>query len=179
MINSVGLQYAKALFDLATINKSANDYYQALLVLNDAILKEESVLQIFMHPAINKEEKKNILKNTLSHLVDEELLNFLFVLIDNNRFLDLPLVIEAYKQLLDEYENKLEVKVYSRYSLTENEIISLKEKLEKHYNKNIIITKYIDESLIGGIRIITDKEVLDASILSSLDELKNNLKKGW
>lgn len=179
MINSVGLQYAKAIFDLATVNKSANDYYQALVVINDAILKDESILQVFMHPAINKEEKKNILEKTLGHLVDEVLLNFLFVLIDNNRFLDLPLVIEAYKQLLNEYENKLEVRVYSKYPLSNEVVLDIKNKLNNHFKKDIVINQLIDETLIGGVKIVTDKEILDASIISSLEVLKKDLMKGW
>ena len=47
MINSVGLQYATALFDLAEENKSVSDYYQALCIINEVILEVCQGLYIY------------------------------------------------------------------------------------------------------------------------------------
>lgn len=179
MINSTGLQYAKAIFDLAKENKSASDYYQALLVINEVIINDEEVNKVFAHPSINVSNKKDILYKSLCNKVDELLIHFLYVLLDNGRLLDLPLVIEAYKQLLDEYENKVEVDVYSKYPLEESIRENLIQKLEKHYHKTVIINEHIDENLIGGIKLVSNKEVLDSSVVSTLDNMKNSLKKGW
>lgn len=179
MINSTGLQYAQAIFDLAKENKSASDYYQALKVINDCIINDEENSKVFAHPSITISDKKEILKKSLSNNVDELLIHFLYVLLDNNRLFDLPLVIEAYKQLLDEYENKMEVNVYSKYPLDAQTKEELIKKLEKHYQKTIILFEHIDESVIGGVKIVSNKEVLDSSVLSTLDNMKNSLKKGW
>lgn len=179
MINSVSLQYAKAIFDLACEKKCATDYYQALEVINKAMVLDEEVVKVFAHPLVNKESKKELILKTLNNNTDELLIQFLFVLIDNNRFLDLPLVIEAYKQLLNDYENKMEVKVYSKYPLSDETLNKLKEKLEMHYHKTILLEVILDDSLIGGVKIVSDKEIIDSSILSTLDDLKNSLKKGW
>lgn len=179
MINSTGLQYAQAIFDLAKENKSASDYYQALLVINDAIIKDEEINKVFAHPSITLGEKKSILEKSLSSNVDEVLIHFLFVLLDNNRLFELPLIIEAYKELLDEYENKMEVDVYSKYPLDSKTKEELVAKLEKHYQKTIIINEHLDDNVIGGVKIVSNKEVLDSSVLSTLDNMKNSLKKGW
>ena len=178
MINSVGLQYATALFDLAEENKSVNDYYQALCIINEVILEEE-IKKTFEHPSISLEDKKMILKESLENSIDELLLNFLYVLIDNNRLNDLGLIVEAYKELLNEYENNIEVNVYSKYSLTEEQRVDITKKLSFHYQKNIILHEYLDESLLGGIKITCDGKIIDTSALHSLDSLKNSLKKGW
>lgn len=179
MINSTGLQYAQAIFDLAKENKSASDYYQALLVINNAIINDGEINKVFAHPSITLSEKKSILEKSLSSNVDEVLIHFLFVLLDNNRLFELPLVIEAYKALLDEYENKMEVDVYSKYSLDTKAKEELVAKLEKHYQKTIILNEHLDDTVIGGVKIVSNKEVLDSSVLSTLDNMKNSLKKGW
>lgn len=179
MTNSVGLQYAKAIFDLALEAKSANDYYQALVVINEALILDVETSKIFAHPLVSKNDKKELIINTLKNNTDELLINFLLVLVDNNRLLDLPLVIESYKELLYEYENKMEIRVYSKYPLTNNDIDKIKNKLENHYQKNILLEVVIDENLIGGVKIESDNEIIDSSILNTLENLKNNLKKGW
>ena len=179
MINSTGVHYAQAIFDLAKESKSVIDYYQALVVINDALINDQTVNKTFAHPGITISEKKEILFKSLSNSLDEVLLHFLYVLLDNNRLFELPLVIEAYKQLLDEYENKMEVNVYSKYPLDSSTKEELLHKLEKHYQKTIILNEHIDKSVIGGIKIVSNKEVLDSSVLSTLDNMKNSLKKGW
>ena len=73
----------------------------------------------------------------------------------------------------------MEVKVYSKYPLNNETVNKLKEKLEMHYHKTILLEVILDESLIGGVKIVSDKEIIDSSILNTLDDLKNSLKKGW
>lgn len=178
MTNSIGLQYAKAIFDLACEAKCANDYFDALKVINDTF-KAEEIVKTFSHPLVSKDEKKEILSKSIGHLVDEVLINFLFVLIDNDRLMDLSLIISAYKELLNEYENKLEVNVYSKYPLTEEQRVDVSNKLKNYYQKKIILNELVDESLIGGIKVECNGEVIDTTLLQSLNNLKNSLKKGW
>jgi F0F1-type ATP synthase delta subunit len=67
--------------------------------------------------------------------------------------MDLSLIISAYKELLNEYVNKLEVNVYSKYPLTEEQRVDVSNKLKNYYQKKIILNELVDESLIGGIKI--------------------------
>ena len=62
MINSVGLQYAKAIFDLACEKKCATDYYQALEVINKAEKNKalDRVLEVSVPESIY-EELRNLL----------------------------------------------------------------------------------------------------------------------
>lgn len=178
MVNSVGLQYAQAIFDLAKESKCASDYYQALNAIN-AVIKEEEIAKTFSHPNINLATKKEILANALGEIVDETLLHFVFVLLDNNRLGDLSLIVEAYKELLNEYENVIEVNVYSKYPLSEEQRVDLHNKLCSYYQKQVTIKEELDSDLIGGVKITSAGKIIDLSTLSALDNLKNSLKKGY
>lgn len=178
MTNSVGMQYASAIFDLAYEKKCVTDYYQALDVIN-TVIKDEDISKVFMHPSITLDAKKEILKKSISTEIDETLLNFLYVLLDNNRLFDLPLIVVAYKELLNKYENVIEVDLYYKYPLTDEQRVEIKDKLSNYYQKKVVLHEILDDSLIGGIKITTAGEVLDVSVLSSLSNLKNSLKKGW
>ncbi len=55
---------------------------------------------------------------------------------------------------------------------TEHEII---EQLNKLTNANVEIKKKIDENLLGGVVIKLDDTLIDASVKSSLEQLKDEL----
>ncbi len=179
MITTVGLQYAKALFDLASAKNLEKSYYDNLVVINDVVKKNEEVLKTFSHPSITNEEKKDILSNTLKGNIEDELLHFLFVLIDNNRFLELGDIIDSYQKYLNELNKECNAIIYTKYMLLEEEKKNLINKLEKHFNKKVNANIIVDETLIGGITINIDGKVIDASIYNQMLSLKNELKKGW
>ena len=97
MISTVGLQYAKAIFDLACEKKLEDLYFENLKLINNLVNSDENVLKIFSHPSINKDEKKLIIKNVLEQRVLDEFLHFLYVLIDNDRFVDLNDIVDSYQ----------------------------------------------------------------------------------
>ena len=58
MISTVGLQYAKAIYDLANEKKLEDLYFENLKLINNLVNNDENVLKIFSHPSINKELHK-------------------------------------------------------------------------------------------------------------------------
>lgn len=56
--------------------------------------------------------------------------------------------------------------------LTEGQYSKLLAKLEAKYNKKIELTKQIDKSIIGGIFVEIENEIIDATINSQYNEMK-------
>lgn len=179
MVTSVGLQYAKALFDLACESKNENQYLENLKAVYDVINNNENVLKVFNHPQIDLLEKKEMLKNSFSEYVSKEFLHFLYVVLDNNRLNELNDIIDSYQNYLNNYLNLTYVKVYSKYEMSENELNILGKKLENYLNKKVKIENVIKEDLIGGIIIDANGKIIDASIVNQINDLKNVLEKGW
>ena len=69
MTNSVSLQYAKAIFDLACESSNEQTYYDSLVVIKKVIFEDEDVCKTFSHPKIEDKEKKEILKNNFHTLL--------------------------------------------------------------------------------------------------------------
>ena len=179
MISTVGLQYAKAIFDLACDKNLEETYFENLRVINDLLISNTEIYKTFIHPSISYEEKKNILKNVLEEKVENEFLHFLFVLIDNDRFQDLDDIVDSYQYYLNEQKKVSNAKIFTKYNLLDEEIEKIRKKLQIHFNKKINIEQILDENLIGGIIINIDGKVIDGSILNQMNDLKNDLKKGW
>ncbi len=171
-------EYAKALFNIAKEENKEKEFDYALKVLNGLIGTNSELIPLMTSFMISNDEKKQILKDVLGD-IDEFFYNFLFILIDNNRFSLFLDISNSYYKLLDIKNNVLNVIVQSPTSLTKKQLIKIKKAMEMRYPlKNIIIDNRIDESLIGGIKILCQNEELDISVIKQLNDLKNSLWKG-
>ena len=56
--------------------------------------------------------------------------------------------------------------------MTDAEKDTLRQKLEKKFGRRMILDCRVDPSLLGGIRVETEGRVLDGSIRSRLQEIK-------
>jgi len=65
------------------------------------------------------------------------------------------------------------VDVYSAVKLTSSELEAIKIILINKLNANIEIVNSIDVSILGGLKIVIDGEVIDISLLGKLAQLKN------
>jgi len=129
-----------------------------------------------MHPSISKEEKKELFKNLLSGKVEEYFLYFIYVLVDNERILELENIYDTFKMLVDEKKNILNCEVVSKYPLDKNIKEDLIKYLSQKYQKEIKLKETINDELIGGIKVIVQNEVIDYTIDSTLTNLKNTIK---
>ena len=175
MITDVSLQYARALFELANSDEK-KEFYETLLVLEKVIIEESEVLKVFEHPLLTPDQKKEIIKKTLDNKVSDTFLNFMYVVIDHHRINELSNIASSYKIILDDYLQQKEVLVYSSYPLTNNQKEDLCERLEKHYHKQIKLLENVDSSLVGGIKIVVDNEIIDATILNKLEKVIDSIK---
>ena len=60
---------------------------------------------------------------------------------------------------------------------TVSEVEELKSKLENKYNKHIIVKTEIDKSLLGGVYVRVGNDVIDGTVKSKLDEMKDIILK--
>lgn len=177
MSNTLSRQYAKALFDLAIEKNEVQEVYNNLLILKKAF-QDDKFKKLMESINISKEEKKEILKNILNSLDDSYFLFFHYVLIDNDRFDVYDQIVDAYKELLQEYLKVMDIDVYTKFNLTELEKQKIKSNLDNRFNKNVSICYHIDPSLIGGIKVVSEGLIIDYSLDTQLKEMKKSIMKG-
>lgn len=164
------IEYAKALFDLASNNNEMLDEFQKF----NEILEYNQFLELLKAPNIKKEEKKEILKKTLKNF-DVTFLHFLFVIIDNNRINDLDQIYDCYYKMVLKSNNEELVDIYLPKEISEKELESLKNKLELKFNKKLVIRVHIESKLIGGMRIEYDGKSIDETVLKEFIKIKSLL----
>ena len=76
-----------------------------------------------------------------------------------------------------ERKNTLKGIVKTTIPLTEEEFSNLVSTLENKYKKHVILKQVIDEKILGGIYVRVNNDVIDGTVKSKLDELKELMLK--
>ena len=105
----------------------------------------------------------------------EKTLNFLLAVIDANRLVFLPIIIELMEDLWFQKNDIEKLTVYSVIPLESAAEKKLEAKLEKSFGKKIVLEKEIDPTLIAGIKIQKGSVFYDFSIQGNLKKLKEAL----
>lgn len=168
-------EYATALFELASSNNMLDEIINQFDTLMLAINENEDFMKVLTYPCISSKQKKECIKNVCKSM-NEIFVNFLYVLIDNNRVDKIKEIYEEFTNLVNEKNNILIVNVISASKLSSSQLNDLEIKLAEYFGKkHISINPLIDEKLIGGIKVIANGKSIDLSLNSKLQSLKDNI----
>ncbi|MGN1393346.1 MAG: F0F1 ATP synthase subunit delta [Succinivibrionaceae bacterium] len=167
--------YAKAIFGICMDNNKGFEVWIHNLDVIDYIIDNSKILK--NSSVLSKNEILDFFKNILLDSVSDECLNFIHLLIENNRLS----IVKDIKNLFISYVNQhLKIKditVFSVFELQDDVIKSIKEKIKSIFNCNEVrLTNKLDTSLIGGFCINIDNLQIDESVKGRLERLSRILK---
>ncbi|AQM61310.1 F0F1 ATP synthase subunit delta [Clostridium baratii] len=165
-------RYALALYKVAEEKNKVDEYLQDLREICDIIDNNKELKAVIEYPQISTKQKKRIFIDIFKGKIDEELLSFLLILIEKGRILYLREKLNQFEQINLEKKNVVIAQVKSVIEMTDEQTSTLKSKLEKMYNKTVIIKHEIDKSIIGGLYVRVGNDVIDGSIKSKLDDMR-------
>lgn len=172
MFEYLDRRYALALYEVAEEKGKVQEYLNDLREICDLIDNNKDFYEVVKHPQISTKQKKKTFINIFKGNIDEELLSFLLILIEKDRILFLKEKLKEMEKIHLERLNVLQGIVKTTIPLEEYEYNALVEKLEKKYNKDIILKKIIDPEILGGIYVRIGNDVIDGTVRTRLDDLR-------
>ncbi|MBQ2871671.1 ATP synthase F1 subunit delta [bacterium] len=166
----IAKRYASALSGLNERTVVFND-----LLLTQKVLDESVDLKNFLEsPIFSTADKKEILSKVFTNLSDKTM-NFLYLLVDKNRFSFFDAILQEFRGELDLISNIKRVDVVSAVELNSDEMYRLKDVLQRKLSANVEITYSIDESIVAGLIIKIGDKVIDNSLKTRLATMKKQL----
>lgn len=172
MFEYLDRRYALALYEVAEEKGKVQEYLNDLREICDLIDNNKNFYEVVKHPQISTKQKKKTFINIFKGNIDEELLSFLLILIEKDRILFLREKLNEMEKIDLERKNTYRGIVKTTEPLSEEQYNNLITKLEKKYNKKIILQQVIDSSILGGIYVRVNNEVMDGTVKLRLEELK-------
>jgi len=131
---------------------------------------------LIQSPVINSTEKARMIKTTLDGMIEPITLDFLQLLIHHRREANLPATCRMFMQLYKADQDILDANVVSAYPVGADFLDGLKKRLETSSHKKIEMKTETNEALIGGFILTLEDQQLDASVLSKLNRIRQELR---
>jgi F-type H+-transporting ATPase subunit delta len=170
------LSFATSLLELAEEQNISDSIGQELNQIGEVLEQNPTFVLYLADPSISQDSRAGVLKDTFGDKVSPLLWNFLGVLNLKNRLPLLSQIVSAYNDLMDDKHGKIEVDVTTAHKLSADELEMVKQRVGSALKKDAVIHQYVDESLIGGMLLRVGDQLIDASVKSQLERMKQNLK---
>ena len=85
-------------------------------------------------------------------------------------------ISKNFKELVAKEKNLKNIRVASSYRIDKEQLKQIEAALKKRMKAEVSIVTEIDKSLIGGLKISYDDQVIDLSIKNKLEKLKTQLR---
>ena len=174
-IQALASHYSQALFKLASSKEQLKKHLSELEEVFALFEANPQLEQVLLAPSIDNQKKKKVLQDLLSDKVDNQLLHFLLLLIDKERFEYLSEIYTKYRRLTKQALDILVVQLITAVPVDLKVKEKLQNKLENIYRKSIEIKESVDSSIIGGMILIMNNQMIDNSIRRRLNDLNQSL----
>ncbi len=173
-LSTLARPYAEAVFKRALESKSVSEWSDELAFLA-LVMQDKEMTAIIANPKVSQEQLTALLLDICQDQLKQEGVNFLKLLIENDRLILAPQISALYESFKAEHEGYVDVEVISAYALSKEEQKKFATTLEKKLDKKVHITTSIDKTLIGGFLAKAGDKVIDGSIKGQLQQLAKKL----
>ncbi len=169
-------RYAKALFSLGKEQGKTESYSEALGAIAE-LYKDESVENALINPLYPLEVRQKVMAK-IAELAkaDTTLTRFLNLLLEKKRADILPDIAHEMQVMVDQEQNISHGSVISAIELDDSLKEKIQQTLEKITGNKVILEASVDPSIIGGVVATVGDLVLDGSIKTQLNGLKESIK---
>ncbi|MCB1158720.1 MAG: ATP synthase F1 subunit delta [Leptospiraceae bacterium] len=167
--------YALALLEIASESKKLAEYEEELKTLEEIIIKNQDIFAFFLSPKVSKKDKTDIAEKVLTSKVSDHILNFLLILIKNDRILYLEQIVKEFYYAHDKLLGRKRVFVHSAAELKQDVLKEIKTTLDTQLSSECIVETRVKPDLVGGFIVKYDDIVIDGSMKNHLEKIKKGL----
>lgn len=175
MAKLVSKTYSEALFEVALEENKVDLFLEELQFIIDTFKMYPEFYDLFKSPLLKVDEKKKVVSEVFGEKLSQEMNNFLKIILDKRRAYYIEQIKLEYEKMVNKHKGIIKAVAVTAIPLSDEEKNSLEEKLSKLTGKSIKLTNEIDKSLLGGVLVKLGDKVIDGTVKSRLEELKESL----
>lgn len=172
----IARRYAKALVELCTETKNHAVIGKQLESFAQTWSSSEDLQALMKNPVVPLDDKREVLTRIFSRfLFAPTTRNFLLVLLENERIAQVEEITHAFATQMDELSNRTRATVTSAVPLERSDLARIQTALQRLTGKTVVLDARVDPSLIGGVVTEIGNIVLDGSVKTQLQSLREHL----
>jgi F-type H+-transporting ATPase subunit delta len=168
--------YARSLLELANEGQQqAEEIAGELRDIRQIIDSNPNFALYLADPSISTAERGAVIKRIFGGKVAKLLLDFLGVLNEKGRLNLFVEIAGAFGDLLDAQQSKVEVDVTVANRLDDQQLEQVRQSVSKALKRDAVVHQYVDESIIGGMLLRVQDQLVDASVKYQLETIKERM----
>jgi len=174
--STVARPYAEALFAAARDDKAGGPAVWLDLVNELAqIAANPDVREAMSDPRLEITQRAALFTGLAKSALPETACNFIKLLVENDRLLLLPEIAEQFAVLKNQSEGTAQAVITSAFQLSDAQVQDLLSALELKFDLKLKPQVVVDDTLIGGVRVVVGDQVLDTSVQAQLIRMRETL----
>ncbi len=174
--SSAASGYAQALLELADERQQTTQVAEELRSIGQ-IVNQNPVFKLYLaDPGVGQDQRKKSMDAIFAGKINPLVLNFLHVLNNRNQLGRLQEICEAYDDLLDERMGKIEVDVTVAEKLSAEQLENVRKQIGAALKRDAVVHQYVDPTLIGGMVLRVQDQLIDASVKTQLENMRRRLR---
>lgn len=166
---TIARPYAEALFKASAKDLAGTAAWADELA---AIAGNAQLQQFAGNPNVTAAQVFDLFTSVAKTVLNDQAKNFLRTVIDNGRLNALPEIAAQFRALKNAQSGSSDAVIYSAFAMDAAAVAAVAATLEKRFGRKLNPSVEIDETLIGGIRVVVGDEVLDTSVKARLEQMK-------
>jgi len=173
---TVDTTYGQALYDAAKSLGKIDEIAAELKAVSEVLDQNPLLKRLFLVPTLSAMEKKDSARKIFEGRISQELLNFICILIDKRRIGSWDGIGRQYEKLVWERDGVTKGTLYTALPISEDRLKALEEKTGAMLGKKVRLDSRVDTSIIGGAKIYVDGKLIDASLKTRLENMKQRIR---
>ena len=173
----IARRYAKALINLA--EKDLEITGNSLAEIADVYSNSTELSEVLSDTKISSQIKQDVLKNILKKIKVSKLVDtFIHYLLAKRRIVLLPNIERAFNLFLQEKLGRIEAGITVAQEISEVTVGKLEKAISRYSGKEVTVNITIDPAIIGGIVTRIGSVVIDGSIHTQLNQIRQSIIRG-
>ncbi len=173
----IARRYAKALINLA--EKDLEITGNSLAAIADVYSNSTELSEVLSDTKVSSQIKQDVLKNILKKIKVSKLVDtFIRYLLAKRRIVLLPNIERAFNLFLQEKLGRIEAGITVAQEIPEVTVGKLEKAISRYSGKEVSVNITIDPAIIGGIVTRIGSVVIDGSIHTQLNQIRQSIIRG-
>ena len=170
-----GKRYARAFFGLAQEKQETDRVLEDLRGIRRIIDESDELTAFLKHPALTEQQQMQVLNSIFEGRVADVTQRFLGFLVGRRRVALLRDTCDFFEDLYYRSRGILRIVIECAYSLRDDQLDMIKERMAQHYELEIHAQVRTDENLRGGFRVRVGDTIHDHTIEGKLNSMRFEL----
>lgn len=173
--SAINVRYAKAFFSTAKERKLLKELKADIETILEVCNTSEDFILLLESPVVKTSKKAAIIKQIFAGAIQELTLNFLMLIAENKREVNIPGICRYFLELTRKDQNIKSAVLTTATEISAASIEKIQELLTKELNASVELSTQIKPEILGGLILRLEDNQYDASVATQLKKIKQNL----